>query len=95
MRKDIENYNISLQNEIQKISDEALKTEITRRISVFQNVTSKYSSTLQEALITLNREGKGQEILEIKIAIAELQDAYDIVHKKGIENVVIEDLILP
>lgn len=92
MRKDIENYNISLENDIQNITDETLRTEIIRRMDAFQEVSIKYSTTLQEALVLLNEEGKEQEILEIKIAIEELQDVYDVINQKGISNIKLEDL---
>lgn len=92
MRKDIENYNISLEDEVQNIEDETLIEEITRRIDAFQEISSKYPTSLQEALINLNEEGKEEEILEIKIAIAELQEVYDIINKNGIESLKLEDL---
>lgn len=92
MRKDIENYNISLEDEVQNIEDETLREEITRRIDAFQEISSKYPTSLQEALINLNEEGKEEEILEIKIAIAELQEVYDIINKNGIESLKLEDL---
>ena len=92
MRKDIENYNISLEDEVSNIEDETLREEIVKRIDTFEEICTKYPTTLQEALVNLNEEGKEQEILKIKIAIAELQDVYDIINKKGISNITLEDL---